>query len=99
MSPEAMLPQHSLLKLRQSGNVLAIEDAQGFLEGLDLLLPARHAFFVALTGVDTRWLQLLVIGEGGIELLLCALKVRLLLSEGLLLVLLLRRLVLNVLCL
>merc|ERR1719335_716319 len=80
-----------------SGNVLTIEDAEGFLERLDLLLPPRHAVLVADAGVHAGGLELLVVRQGGVKLLLRAVKVRLLLLEGLLLVLLLPRLVLDVL--
>merc|ERR550537_429950 len=78
-------------------DVLAIEDAEGLLQGFDLFLPAGDTILVAHTCINTRWLELLVVGQGSIELLLRAIKVRLLLLEGLLLVLLLARLVLDVL--
>merc|ERR1719265_51108 len=79
-----------------SPDVLTTEDPQGLLEGLDLLLPPRHALLVALAHVHAVRLQLLEVVERGVELLLGPLKICLLLRHDLLLVLLLLRLVLDV---
>merc|ERR1719379_2289261 len=80
-------------------NVLAVEDTEGFLQRLDLFLPAGNTVLVAHTCIYTRRLQLLIVRKRCIELFLCAIKIRLLLLKRLLLVLLLPGLVLDVLCL
>merc|ERR1719163_739336 len=72
-----------------SRHVLTVEDSEGLLQGLDLLLALSDLLLVAATSVHARWLQLLVVGNCGIQLLLGALKVGLLLSECLGLILLL----------
>merc|ERR550537_978106 len=79
-----------------SGDVLAIEDPQSFLQGFDLFLSPCYAVFVTHTCIYTRRLQLLVIRKGCIQLLLSSIKISLLLLESLLLVLLLPGLVLDV---
>ena len=66
-----------------SGDVLAGEDLERLLQGLDLLLAARDAVLVADAGVDAGRLQLVEVGERGIELLLGALEVLLLHGQGL----------------
>merc|ERR1719335_835326 len=76
-----------------------VEDLERILQRDDLLLPASHAVLVADGLVHTIGLKLLVIVQGGVELLLRPLQVRLLLRERLLLVLLGRGLVLDVLLL
>merc|ERR1719482_831168 len=83
--------------LLEERNILAIEDAQGLLKRLDLLLTTSHAVLVGNAGVDARRLQLVIIGKCRVKLLLRALQVRLLRRQGALLVNLLRRLVLDVL--
>merc|ERR1719428_1787818 len=83
--------------LLQERDVLPVEDAKRLLEGLDLLLAARHAVLVAHTSVHARRLELVVVRESCVELLLRTLQVRLLRGQSSLLVGLLRRLVLHVL--
>merc|ERR1719421_1651624 len=80
-------------------DVLAIEDPERLLQGLDLFLPACHAILVTYASIYAGRFQLFIVRKCGIELLLCAIEVSLLLLEGLLLILLLARLVLDVLCL
>merc|ERR1719235_942394 len=80
-----------------SCDVLAVEDAEGLLQRLGLLLTPRHAILVAHAGIHARWLKLLVISKRRVKLLLGAVKIRLLLLERLLLILLLGAPVLNVL--
>merc|ERR1719388_43993 len=79
-----------LLEEAEADEVLTVEDLQGLLEGLDLLLPPGHLLLVGLAGGDALGLQLL-------EVLHRA--VRLLLGERLLLILLQGLLVLHVLLL
>merc|ERR1719428_867826 len=80
-----------------SCNVLTVEDAEGLLQRLDLLLPPRDTILIADTGINTRGLELLIVRKSSVKLLLRAIEVCLLLLKRLLLVLLLARLVLNVL--
>mmetsp|Transcript_94461 Transcript_94461/g.262832 ORF Transcript_94461/g.262832 Transcript_94461/m.262832 type:complete len:437 (-) Transcript_94461:507-1817(-) len=84
---------------RSSGQVLSVEDPEGLLQRLDLGLAPRHAVLVAHAGVDARGLELVEVRECGVKLLLRPLQVLPLDCEGLRLVLLFCRLVLNVLCL
>merc|ERR1719428_2195612 len=80
-----------------SCNVLTVEDAEGLLQRLNLLLPPRDAILIADTSINTRGLELLIVRKSSIKLLLRAIKISLLLLQCLLLILLLTRLVLNVL--
>mmetsp|Transcript_29540 Transcript_29540/g.84861 ORF Transcript_29540/g.84861 Transcript_29540/m.84861 type:complete len:389 (-) Transcript_29540:1064-2230(-) len=77
-------------------NVFAVEDPQRLLQRLNLLLAAGDAVVVAHTRVHARGLELVEVGERGVELLLGALEVRGLDGVRLRLVLLLGRLVLYV---
>merc|ERR1719424_1038846 len=90
-------PLHTSVQELGSCDVLTVEDAEGLLQGLDLLLSASDAVLVADPSVNARWLQLLVVCERGIKLLLRAIEVGPALLECLLLVLLLATLVLDVL--
>merc|ERR1719364_129351 len=83
--------------LLEECDILAVEDAKRLLERLDLLLAACDAVLVADTRVHAGRLQLVVVRESRVELLLRALKIRLLRSQRCLLVDLLRGLVLHVL--
>merc|ERR1719364_303720 len=83
--------------LLEECDILAVEDAKRLLERLDLLLAACDAVLVADTPVHAGRLQLVVVRESRVELLLRALKIRLLRSQRCLLVDLLRGLVLHVL--
>merc|ERR1719160_1343498 len=83
--------------LLEESDILTVEDPQGLLKRLDLLLAASDAVLVRDTGVDAGRLELVVVGQSRVELLLRALQVRLLRRQGALLVRLLRRLVLDVL--
>merc|ERR1719313_3168118 len=83
--------------LLEECDILAVEDAKRLLERLDLLLAACDAVLVADTRVHARRLQLVVVRESRVELLLRALKIRLLRSQRCLMVRLLRGLVLHVL--
>merc|ERR1719162_572077 len=76
-------------------DVLSVEDLEGLLKGLDLFLPAADTVLIALGLTNARWLQLVKVSQSGVEFLLGALEVGLLLSEGLRLILLLGALVLN----
>merc|ERR1712107_226431 len=78
------------------GEVLAVQDSQRLLQGLDLLLAPGNPVFVADSSVNAGWLQLVEVGESSVELLLSGLKITLLGGERLGLVLLLRGLVLDV---
>merc|ERR1719199_676595 len=80
-------------------DAVAAQDLQGFLQRLDLFLAASHTILVALASVDACWLELVVVCKRGIKLLLGSMQFLLFLNEGLLLVLLLIRLVLNISCL
>merc|ERR1719313_2792389 len=80
-----------------SGNVLAVKNAECLLQRLNLLLAPSNTVLIAHARVHTGWLKLLVISKRCVKLLLGAVKVRLLLLERLLLILLLGALVLNVL--
>merc|ERR1719333_1923272 len=83
LPPHGRTYTHSTLKL-EKGDVLAIENAEGFLQRFDLLLALRHAVFEALTAGAPRnacGLELLVVSERGIKLLLCALEVAFLLLQ------------------
>merc|ERR1719191_2092004 len=80
-----------------SRDVLTIENAKGLLQGLDLFLAACNAVLVAFTCINTGWLELLVVGKGSIQFLLCAIEICLGLLEGLLMILLLTRPVFDVL--
>merc|ERR1719321_2037633 len=93
----ARIPAAMSHLLLEESDILAVEDAQGLLKRLDLLLAASDAVLVRDTGVHARRLQLVVVGQSRVELLLRALQVSLLRRQGALLVRLLRRLVLNVL--
>merc|ERR1719252_213854 len=84
------------IRSTSSGNVLPVEDLERLLQGLDLLLPPGDAFLVADARAHTRGLQLLEVGERGVQLFLRAVEVLLLQHERLLLVLLLGGLVLDV---
>merc|ERR1719335_1924647 len=88
-----------LLEEAEADEVLTVEDLQGLLEGLDLLLPARHLLLVGLAGGDALGLQLLEVLHRAVQLLLGPREVRLLLGERLLLILLQGLLVLHVLLL
>merc|ERR1719313_396378 len=83
--------------LLEECDILAVEDAKRLLERLDLLLAACDTVLVAHARIHAGRLQLLVVRESRVELLLRALKVRLLRGQRALLVRLLRRLVLHVL--
>merc|ERR1719491_2281471 len=56
-------------------NVLAIEDSQGFLQGLDLFFASGNAVIIDDTSVHTGRLQLVVISKRGSQLLLRAFQV------------------------
>merc|ERR1719330_285529 len=79
-----------------SSNVLAVEDPQGFLQGLNFFLSSVHTIFIAHTCIDARWFQLVEISKGGIKLLLSSLQVFSLHGQCLGFVLLLCSLVLNI---
>mmetsp|Transcript_21980 Transcript_21980/g.60066 ORF Transcript_21980/g.60066 Transcript_21980/m.60066 type:complete len:235 (-) Transcript_21980:52-756(-) len=81
------------------GQVLAVQDAQGLLQGLDLSLAPIHAVLVADASIHAGRLKLVVVRQCRIKLLLRAIQVRLLGSERLRLVLLLGLFVLDVLLL
>merc|ERR1719482_347306 len=83
--------------LLEESDILTVEDPQGLLKRLNLLLAASDAVLVRDTGVHARRLQLVVVRQSRVELLLRALQVSLLRRQGALLVRLLRRLVLHVL--
>mmetsp|Transcript_45690 Transcript_45690/g.85641 ORF Transcript_45690/g.85641 Transcript_45690/m.85641 type:complete len:227 (+) Transcript_45690:20-700(+) len=65
-----------------SSQVLSVQDAQSFLEGLDLLLAPLLALLVAHACFQARRLQLLVILVCRAQLLLCGEQIGLLLLEG-----------------
>merc|ERR1719428_172596 len=76
-------------------DVLAVQDFQSLLQGFDLLLAARNPVLIADIGIDTRWLELVEVGKGRIQLLLCAFQILLVHLEGGLILILPARLVLN----
>merc|ERR1719261_1342392 len=80
-----------------SCHVLTIENAKCLLQGLNLFLASCNPVLIALTGINARWLELLIICECCVQLLLRSIEVCLGLLESLLMVLLLARLVLDVL--
>merc|ERR1719321_246450 len=82
----ARIPAAMSHLLLEESDILTVEDPQGLLKRLDLLLAASDALLVRDTGIHARRLQLVVVGKSRVELLLRALLVRLL-----------RRLVLHVL--
>merc|ERR1740121_172384 len=61
-----------------SGDVVAAEDLQRLLKGLNLLLAPRDAVLVAHPRVIARGLQLVEVAQGSIELFLSGLQVLLL---------------------
>merc|ERR1719362_1579638 len=79
--------------------VFAIEDSQGFLQRLDFLLTPLHTIFKADSCIHTRWLELVKVCQGSIQLFLCTFQVRLFDCQGLFFVLLLCCLVFDVCCL
>merc|ERR1719311_272995 len=80
-----------------SCDILAIENAEGLLQGLDLFLATCDTVLIALTCIDAGWLQLLIVCKRCIQFLLGSIQICLGLLESLLVVLLLTRFVLNVL--
>merc|ERR1740123_2773701 len=84
---------------RCSSHILSVQDSQSFLQRLDLFLSTGNPVIVADSRVYTRGLQLVEVGKGGIQFLLRALEILTLCGQGLCLILLLRRLVLDVLSL
>merc|ERR1719359_2706055 len=86
----------ALARSQRPSDIFAVENLQCLLERFDFFLPASDAVLVADTRVDARWLEFVEIGQSGVQLLLGALKILLLLGQCLLLVLLLCGLVLNV---
>merc|ERR1719214_80629 len=76
-----------------AGEVLAVEDLQGLLEGLDLLLARGDLVLVGLADRDALRLQLLVVLHRAVQLLLGPREVALLRLERLVRLLLLRSLV------
>merc|ERR1719231_2063726 len=78
-------------------NVLTVQDAECFLQRLNLLLAAGYPVLITHTRIDTGWLELFIVCKCSIKLFLSAIKVSFLLLQGLLLVLLLGALVLDVL--
>eukprot|EP00972_Heterocapsa_arctica_P101385 14942413-Heterocapsa_arctica.AAC.1 len=54
--------------------LLAVEDLEGLLQGLDLLLAAADAALEADAGVEARRLELVEVGQRGVQLLLGALQ-------------------------
>merc|ERR1719160_909109 len=78
-------------------NILTVENAEGLLKGLDLLLTTCNTVLIALTCIDAGWLQLFIVRKRCIQFLLGSIQICLGLLESLLMVLLLARLVLNVL--
>ena len=60
-------------------NVFSVEDLEGFLQTLDLLLAAGDTLLVGDTGVNAVGFQLVIVGERGVELLLSSLQISLLL--------------------
>merc|ERR1719454_2544637 len=83
--------------LRSSCDILTVENTKGLLQGLDFFLAACNTILVALTCIHTGWLELLIIRQGSVQLLLCAVEICLGFLERLLMVLLLSGLVLDVL--
>merc|ERR1719375_969066 len=78
-------------------HILTVENTEGLLQGFNLFLAACNTVLIAFTCIHTRWLELLIVCKGGIKFLLRAIEICLGLLEGLLMVLLLARLVLDVL--
>merc|ERR1719263_859278 len=78
-------------------NILPVENAEGLLQGLDLLLATCNTVLVALTCINAGWLQLFVVRKRCIQLLLGSIQISLGLLKSLLVVLLLARLVFDVL--
>merc|ERR1719465_130424 len=78
-------------------DILAIENAEGLLQGLDLFFAACNTVLIAFACINAGWLELLVIRKRCVQFLLCSIEVSLGLLKGLLVVLLLTRLVLDVL--
>merc|ERR1740121_2522594 len=54
-----------------SRDVLALQDPERLLEGLDLLLARFHALLVAEPCVEAVGFQLVVVAQGLVQLLLC----------------------------
>merc|ERR1719311_1102057 len=81
----------------RSCDILAIENAEGLLQGLDLLLATCNTVFIALTSIHAGWLELFIVRKCGIQFLLGSIEVCLGFLESLFMVLLLTRLVLDVL--
>merc|ERR1719230_638846 len=76
-------------------DVLAVQDFQSLLQRFDLLLAACNPVLVADIGIDARWLELVEVGKGRIQLFLRAFEILLVHLEGGLILLLPTRLVLN----
>merc|ERR1719171_535744 len=89
----AMLISRTCLPLLRGGCLLHAQDPESLTKRLDLLLPFRNALVVSDARVDAARLELVVVGERGVELplggeavLIRVVEVRLLRDLGLLLV-------------